>query len=91
MLYTANLPSIGWATSAQPLAGSKATDRTVDRDVVTLIGDYYNALGDQKGKLLLGINAFPWRGYEFRCESAARLAATLDRGTLQPFDYLAGC
>ncbi|HET8546971.1 MAG TPA: glycosyl hydrolase family 18 protein [Bryobacteraceae bacterium] len=88
MLYTANPPSIGWTTVAEPLAGSKQTGSTVPRDVVTLMGDYYEALGDQKSKLLLGVNSFPWSGYEFRARSAARLAAILERGKTQPYEYM---
>jgi spore germination protein YaaH len=88
MLYTANPPSIGWTTSPEPLAGSKATAQTVSRDIVTLMGDYYNALGAQRSKLLLGINAFPWAGYEFRCRAADRLAPTVGAGKRQPWDYL---
>jgi len=88
MLYTANPPSIGWATNAQPLAGSKQTGATVPRDVVTLMSDYYAAMGDQKSKLLLGVNSFPWPGYEFRTRAADRLSATAGAGKTQPFDYM---
>jgi spore germination protein len=88
MLYTANPASIGWATNAQPLAGSKQTGATVPRDVVTLMGDYYTELGDQKSKLLLGMNSFPWAGYEFRTRTADRLSATAGAGKTQAFDYM---
>src|SRR2546425_5573459 len=88
MLYTANPPSIGWTTSAEPLAGSKATERTITRDVVTLMDDSYTALGGQKDKLLLGINCFPWPGVEFQCRTADRLAASIGLGKSQPFEYL---
>ena len=84
MLYTPNPPSIGWSTSPEPLAGSKPTAQTVARDVT----NYYSALGDGKSKLLLGINSFPWSGYEFRCRTAERLSSTLGAGKIQPFDYM---
>jgi hypothetical protein len=88
MMYTANPPSIGWATSPEPLAGGRGADRVVARDVTTLMNEYYTQLGDARGKLLLGINAFPWQGYEFRCRSADRLANTMERGQTRPYDYL---
>ena len=88
MLYTANPPQIGWTTVAQPLAGSKDGGPTVPRDVVTLMGEYYAQLGEHKGKLLLGVNSFPWPGYEFRARSAARLATILERGRTKPYAML---
>ena len=85
MMYTANPPQIGWTTVAQPLAGSKDGGPTVPRDVVTLMGEYYAQLGEHRGKLLLGVNSFPWPGYEFRARSAARLATILERGRTKPY------
>lgn len=88
MIYTASPPSIGWTTSPEPLAGSRAGGPTVARDVVTLMEDYYRALGDHRSKLLLGMNSFPFRGYEFQARTAERLAPTLGPGKPQPFEYL---
>ena len=88
MLYTANPASIGWTTGAEPLAGSTATARTVPRDVVTLMADYQAAVAGQKDKLLLGINSFPWTGYEFRSRTAARLAPIMQAGATRPYDYM---
>lgn len=88
MLYTANPPQMGWTTSAQPVAGGKPTERTVPRDMVTLMGEFYAAMPERKSKLLLGINSFPWAGYEFRCESAGRLATAIGRARTQPFEYM---
>lgn len=88
MLYTANPPQIGWTTNAQPLAGGRPTERTVPRDVVSLMGDYYDAIPDQRPKLLLGINSFPWAGYEFRSKSADPFAVATGRASTQPFEYM---
>jgi hypothetical protein len=85
MLYTANPPQMGWTTNAQPLAGGKPTDRTVPRDVVT---QFYAAMPEQKSKLLLGVNSFPWSGYEFECESAGRLTTSIGRAKTHPFEYM---
>ncbi|MEK7406142.1 MAG: glycosyl hydrolase family 18 protein [Acidobacteriota bacterium] len=88
MLYTANPPSIGWTTSPEPLAGSQPTQRTVARDIVTLMADYYEAVAGRRDKLLLGVSAFPWPGYEFRCRTPERLSPILERGVSRPLDYL---
>jgi spore germination protein YaaH len=89
MLYTANPPSIGWATGAQPLAGGRGADGVVARDVGTLMSDYYAAAPQERAKLLLGVNSFPWPGYEFlRCRSQERLSTTIERGQTRPYDYL---
>lgn len=88
MVYTANPPGIGWTTNSEPLAGGRPTERTVARDLVTLMGDYYEATGGQKDKLLLGVWSFPWNGFEFRCRTAERLSPILERGTSQPFEFM---
>jgi hypothetical protein len=88
MLYTANPASIGWTTGAEPLTGSTATARTVSRDVVTLMADYQAAVAGQRDKLLLGINSFPWTGYEFRSRTAARLSPIMKAGATRPYDFM---
>ena len=83
MIYTANPPSIGWSTNPEPLEGGGSTPQTVTRDIVTLMRDYLVAV--PRAKLLLGINAFPFAGYEFRCRTEQRLSPTLGPGRRRPF------
>jgi spore germination protein YaaH len=88
MLYTANPPSIGWSTNAQPLAGGGHTDEVVARDTVTLMADYCEVLGGRTDKLLVGIPSFPSPGYEFRCATAERLSPIIGRGSRKAFEEL---
>jgi hypothetical protein len=88
MLYTANPPSIGWSTNAQPLGGGGQTPRVVARDTATLMSRYVEAVGGRKEKLLVGIPSFPSGGYEFRCTKAERLSPTIGRGAKKTFEEM---
>lgn len=87
MLYISNPPSIGWTTNPEPLAGGGSTPATAQRDIVTLMGDYIEAVG-RKEKLLLGISSLHSGGYEFRSRTDRPLSPILRPGVRQPYEYL---
>jgi spore germination protein YaaH len=79
MGYTMNPPSIGWTTNPEPLGGGGEAAGTTTRDLKTLVGDYLNAMGGAKEKLLLGVS-LDFGGYEWRCRTDTPLSPILGKG-----------
>jgi spore germination protein len=79
MGYTQNPPTAGWASNPEPLSGGGHAAWTATRDIETMVGDYLEAMGSHKEKLLAGVS-LTLGGYEWRCRTEAPLSPTLDKG-----------